>query len=302
MKWLLRFLPGFLVFLLTFLITSLTTSLAMAESYYVKPIVSSGLSATDADSVYQLVQAAVSEAGATLANNEGSADAALEPKVMRLGSSFILSVSKVRHGSIVFSQKAHAATIEDMDTVANRVVRAVIKEKRFETDTKVSDVTEDEKTRGMRRKDVVSQWFLGFGPAYSTNLNTTNMGLNLEVGYSWGIDPQAAIRLQADFGNMSQSDALYTNFNLGVDYFLSENNTSPFVQVDFGYGGVTADDQNAILSSDRASGFTVGAGLGVRFFRASRVNLGLTLHEAFLLAKTSKGNPGITTLTLAVYF
>lgn len=282
------------------------TPAAFAETFFLRPLKSEVLTKEDTASVNELMRmAAEGTEGATITQDEKAAEAILEPKVVKLGSTYIVSVSKIRGDKVVFSQQARSSTIEDMDTVANRVMRATINEVDFKADTRVTDVTQDQVSRGTRRIEATRQWYFGFGPASGNNLNTNNSGYFWQLGYSWGIDPHWSINLALEAANLKNTNAYFSNLQLSGDYFFTENSTTPYVTVGFGHGSAAAqqETQNFLdVSDDTASGFTGSVGAGYRFFRTSSVNLGVGAKYTMIFDKTSHGNPSMFTGAVTVYF
>lgn len=282
---------------------------AQADSVFVQPTQAEGEEASLRGTVFELVKAAVSEqSGYDLASSADKADVVLRPKLMKLGSAYVLTIDKVKGEKVVFTTKMRASTAEDLDTVSSRVVRSVLKEVRAESSAQVDDVTEDEVTRGTRRHVATRQWELGFGPAWGTNLNTQESGFTFLLGFAWGVDPHwdldLAFRATAIKGK-SRTDAYMSDFMIGTNYHLNKNKNAPFLT--FGIGRASAgasNDDNIILTDDTVNGWAARAGAGFKFFRTSTVNLGLEANYTMIFAETSvtKKNPGLATFIISLYY
>ena len=272
---------------------------------YLRPTQSKSLSAEDLSGLDEVIRISAEKiTGLTLANDEKQATAVLEPKIAKIGSAYIFSVKKVKNGSLLFQQQARANNLEDMDTVALRVLRSVVTEKDFASDTQVTDVTEDQLTRGTKRIGVSAGWFFGIGPGVAHNLNTSSSGVVGTVGYNFAIHENASLNLgwQHMFVNSSAS---FSSLYMGGDYFFNGNNTSPFVSAAFGYGGAVADDgidSFFHFSKDTASGWSLQGGAGLMFFRAYKMNMSVSARYVHIFDKTSQGQPGIGILNMTFYF
>jgi hypothetical protein len=278
---------------------------ALAEVYFLKTAVNASVPSDQMAAINDLVRMAVSGvSGVRLVGEEAEASAVLDPQVVKIGNAYVLGLTKIRNGQIVFQQQARAASLEDMDTVAVRVARATITERPFKSDTRVSDVTEDQVTRGTRRKETVNQWFIGFGPGTTTHMNSDNNGVYWSFGYTWGMDEQFNLNIGAELLKVRDSNSYIMQAYVGGDYHLSDHNTSPYLSVGLGYGSARAHTGGGLLApqTDSASGWVASAGAGIKFFRASRVNLGLSGRYVMVTEKTSTGLPAATVGAITLYF
>lgn len=279
---------------------------AFAANYFVRPVKSPSLNEEQTASINDLLRIAVDKVkGASSIDSESGADAVLEPRVVKLGSAYLLSVKKTRKGQSIFQQEARANSMEDMDTVTMRVVRAVILEKEFQDDTRIGEVTEAQVKQNTRRIETTNQWMFGLGPAWGTNIRTGESGVYWLIGYSWGIDANWALTLGLEGVSIGDSNASFTNFFLGGEYYFTNYNSSPYASFSFGRGTAYADDDNNNflgLSDDKASGWSGDLGVGMKFFRAHRVNMSVSLKYLYIFDKTSAGNPSATIVYAGLYF
>lgn len=279
---------------------------AFAESVFVAPL-GEGDDASLRAAVYSLVRAAVSnEAGYSLASNAKDAQLQLAPHLLKLGSSYIVTVDKLKGERVLFTAKMKAATVDDLDTVSARVVRAALAETKAEATAQVDDVTEHEVTQGTRRQQATRQWKFGFGPAWGSNLNTNKSGLVYALGFVWGIDSDWDVDI-AFRGSGFDDTGAFTEFLIGSNYYLTRGKYAPFVTAGVGRGSAVVSKANSSLfnpSDDIASGWMARVGAGYKFFRTSNVNVGIEANYSTLFATTSRtGNtPGVTTLLLSVYY
>lgn len=263
------------IFSIFFLLGS-TAALA-AQSVFVREVKGGG-TADEKQAVRDLVTAAVSGAsGYHSTDKEAGANVSLEPRLVKLGNSYVLYLNKIVGGDTKFSQQMRSATFDDIDTVSTRLTRAVLNEVQVKDDKKVSEVTQDEVNRGMVRREVTRQWMIGFGPMWLAGVQDNGKsGLNFLVSYLWGVSPLTSIQFGFEGGGLRDSDSHLSNFFLGVNQSLSEADTSPFVMGAVGYGSAGSDNSAGTLDDTTASGFTISLGGGVKFFQTSKVNLALS--------------------------
>ncbi len=281
-----------------------------ADSVFVQKIKSKGVDADSKEAIQEIISSAVTSEGHELVESSSEAGSILRTKVLKLGQSYTLKIDKLQDGKVRFSSKMKSADLEDMDVVAVRVVRSVLSEQSLKSSVTVTDVTKDEETRGTRRYQATRQWRFGFGPAWSGGLNVDGGGLMWGLGYVWGIDPDFDLKLNWSVYSPKESDednARFTDFALGMNYFLSRSKHSPFVSVEIGYASAAAAEEASNffdLSDDEASGWAVSLGGGMKFFRTSTVNLGLFGSIKYLFDKTEKTEktPRVTSVGLVVYY
>lgn len=284
----------------------LATSLAHAETFFVRPLTSTAVSKDELSSINEIVRLSVNEiSGAQVVDSEKQAGAILESKLLKLGSAYVFGMSKIRGGQVVFTQQARSKSIEDMDTVAARVSRAVVNEVKFENDTRVTDVTEDQVKRSSRRIEATRQWSFGLGPGGGMAVNSSKVGTFWHIGYQWGLDANYALSLAYEGVSVKDTSASLGNLQIGLDYVFNDHNASPYISGGFGYGSASAETTNKGFfnsSDDNASGFTLGVGAGYKFFRSSTVNLGVGARYWVVLDTTSQGTPSAWATALTVYF
>lgn len=282
----------------------------MAKSIYVEMAKGVGVANTQAETITELLKSTISEnKGFKLSINKNKADFYLKPKLIKMGDSYLLAVNKVTpQQEVKFSAKLKAKTMSDIDVVASRVVRSVLTEEPTSYAANVDDVTEDEVKRGTRRYEATKQWSFYLGPAWASNLNSTGDNTRFGFGYVWGMEPQYDLTLAFDwFDSAGSNDSAFRNLYIGLNYFLGRNRHSPFVTADIGYGTAAASDGSSgtfDASNDDASGWTLGAGIGYRFFRTSSVNIGGRLRTNYMTNKTkiTRENPVVTSFDIVLYY
>ncbi len=286
---------------------------ADAATVFVQPpATSEGTEAGLGSTLYELVKAAVSdESGYSLSGTAKDADVTLQPRLLKLGGSYIVSVDKLKGDKIVFTTKMKAATADDIDNVSSRVVRSALRETKATESAQVGDVTQAEINQNNNRIQTTRQWKLGFGPAWGDQMNTDKSGINFTLGFVWGIDPNFDLDLNfrsTAFEKSKESGAHFTEFMIGTNYYLTRNRNAPYLTAGLGRAWASASipDSNTLLntSDDTVNAWGARLGVGYKFFRTSTVNLGVEVNYSKVFGETSrsKSAPGLTSASLALYY
>lgn len=262
-----------IVFLLGFLLALVR---AHAASFFVEKTQFTGASAEDAAGIHELIKTETTHVeGSALASKKTAADFVLNPKLIRLGSAYVVVLEKSEPGGkIVYSSQAKASGIEEMDVVATRLARSVVGEVPVKSDARIGDVTGVETTADARKKESANFWLLGFGPSNLGGVGSQGTSYGLSLGFASDIETRASVRLFWD-GSFNGRSA-FNDYALGGSYFFSEGKNSPFVEADFGYGVAR------ISPEMKQDGFAFGFGPGIRVFRTSKINLELQARFSFL--------------------
>jgi len=303
--------------MLNFFILSL---LIMAASYgeakskvfvgNIKPI---SVPEEDAITVTELVKTSVVEdAQGSLVNTPEDSDYVITGRLVKLGEAYSLTLIKERSTKEVFRTSLKAALMSDMDIVIKRLVRAIDQEVSADKNAGVKDVTLNEEKNQRRRKEVLSQFAFAVGPAATKNMNIDGSSILWNVGYNYEVDFDWDMHVDVDWlttNRHSEDDAYYFALNFGVSHFFTDGNMSPFVEGHLGYGAAMASTgcsgSSLICSSkDKASGWIVGLGLGMKFFRTATSNFGIVLRGSHMTDETelSHMRPIVGSLMLVGYF
>jgi len=277
----------------------LSTVSAQAAQIYVGRATGTGVAPSDLETTTELIQSSVPEVSSnTVIDDEGKADIILQPRLVRLGQAYILSLSKIQNGETVYSSELKAARIEELDKVAQRLTRSVLNGERAKDNPRVGEITDEEATQGTQRRPVRVENYIGFGGSTFGNLNASGIGYSLGLAHGWDVN-RAVLKIlgEGDFNG----NAFYTSLGIGADYFLSMTDVAPYISGDFG-GAVAKEDSNSIFSGKTIGGFVAGVGAGVRFLRTSAVNLDIGFHAGFLLRSNDYGLPDALSLRLGIYF
>ena len=309
-------------FLLSLLVAFGTTSAFAAEIFVEDTIVQTGASQEEASTAYELVRSSVTTAGRdTVTDNLATAEFVLQPKLMKLGDSYVLTVERRRGEEIVYASQVKASSLADLDRAARRATIAalsgpapsatrsavseqVIEEQNIYTAPPVAS-TEATTTTTRERYDITpgmrpeGYWSLGIGPSFGRRLGTDDVFYNFAIGRNWDIDPRASVKLigEAAFSTGSQSASLI-NFGGGASWFFAhDKNGSAYVTGDLGFGFAnTATDESA-------DGFSFGAGVGYQFFRMRSASLDAQLrYQAVMNETDGEGFPRLIGARVAVNF
>jgi hypothetical protein len=270
---------------------------ARAADIYVTPATGSNVSASELKTATELVKLSVPDVSTDeVVEESGKADYVLKPKLIRLGETFVLSLTKTKKGKTVFSSQLKATHKDELDRVARDLTRSVMEEKKI-TESPV-DATPSEGTSPDMHQAMHPIKYLGFGGSSFNRLNSSGFGYSFAAAFGWDTD-QALIKIltEADFNG----SAFFLNAGLGGNYFFNMRNIAPYLTADFG-GGLAKLDAGGILSGQTIGGFVLAAGAGIQFLRTAEVNLDIGFRAAFMLNRNALGAPQVFTLRLGLFF
>jgi hypothetical protein len=311
---------------LTIVFTTLFANSSRAATYFINDaVIENGVSAQDGRAATTLVKNAVAgRYGDAVVNDQSRASYTLQPRLMRLGESYILTVEKSRGDETLFAAQTKISRIDQLDQAARSMANEAIEEPSGKNSKLVQIVVDPRarqgngSTSGTTMKpdgaDIygttpelsdqgrkVSYWTLGFGPTFATRLKDDSVMYNFSAGRVWDINPKAEIKLIGE-ANLSSGDRSAKLFNLGVgpNFFLPEMSadTAPYLTADIGYGVAENAD------GDTANGFSIGAGAGFQFFRTTQTTMDLVVRYTTVLDTVGRGekNPSVLGARLAVNF
>lgn len=279
---------------------AMSLSLAVnADQIFVERATGSGVTESELNSATILVRASVTENSSNeLLEESGNADFVLKPSLMRLGESVILSISKVKKSKTVFSSQLKAARMDELDKVASRLTRAVLKDESGADSARVGEMTDQEAKEGNQRRPARDRKFVSLGAATLNQMNAPSVGYSLGLGYSWDLNT-VALKLFLD--GAAANSAFLINTGVGINYYFMNTHYAPYVSGDFGLGWAKADG-GSLISGDSAFGFMFGFGGGIELFRTSTVNLDIGLRVGLLMKDNGMGLPTSYSLRVGLYF
>jgi hypothetical protein len=277
---------------------ALVASPSWASSIFVAPATGSGVYPDDLATATELVQASIPEVSSNEVVKQASdADFVLQPRLIRLGQAYVMTLSKMKNGETIYSTKLKAEKIDELDRVAKRLTRSVLESKSAGSQQLVGEITDEEAHQGTQRRPVRQAFYLGFGGASLHNLNTTGLGYSAGAAYTWDLN---TLRLKLFGEGDVNGAAFFVDGGIGGNYYLSREDVAPYLSADFG-GGAAKVDQG-LLDGQTIGGFVFGVGTGVELLRTSSVNLDLGFRAAFLLHNNQLGSPEALSLRLGIYF
>lgn len=271
---------------------------AWADQVYVAPATGTGVSSDDLATATELVQSSVGDVSSdTIVNQASRADFVLQPRLIRLGQAYLMTLSKVKNGEILSSTQLKAERMDELDKVAGRLTRSVLEGKNAKTNLRVGEITDQEAKDGTQRKPSRKAIYLGFGGASLKALNTTGLGYSVSAAYTWDLN---TLRVKILGEGDVNGDAFFASGAIGANYYLGVEDVAPYLSADF--GGGAAKIEQSLLEGQTVGGFVVGVGTGIEFLRTASVNLDLGFRAAFMLHENQIGRPEAFTLRLGIYF
>lgn len=275
---------------------------ASADTFYVEvPHERSDVSAT----VERLVKNELSAKGHIIVEDNAASQWVVVTDTIKLGKTYIVSLTKLKDGSVVYSDKLKSNDLDNLDTVTARLVSGALDNVTSDKSITVDTVTDNEAIGTTLKTKVTRQTFLGYGPSTSTNLGTSNSGVMLTAGALWGVDHQFSIRAGYSTNNVSKSPADMTGVSIGGNYYLNREQHSPYAVGLLNYTWAETHDRNSDISffrkGETASGWGVEAGMGMHFYRTANVNIAaeLTYNQAlFELSDDAPGSLGAKLIVL----
>jgi hypothetical protein len=261
-----------------------------AKNIGVLPFKPVGIESNITDAVYQLMGSELSSYGYTVLlpdeieenlsrkiecyNKECAAEIGTQmglEKVIfgsltKIGEKHIISavVVESKSGKIVFSDKATAQTVEDLDVCISRLAKSIEHGKEVEKTAEVGKITEEEIETGAKRKKAFFSSGLGFGmgmpvTGYGDEDNGT---INYFEWKGWYETPKFAAEVAWYFGS-GTGDSEIAEWALGISllYFFNTTDFSPFINVGLSRKSIMFG------SFDYSDGIALEAGAGMVIFR-----------------------------------
>ncbi|MCM2282992.1 MAG: DUF481 domain-containing protein [Bdellovibrionaceae bacterium] len=302
-----------------------------ADIFIADTIKQSGATRAEADSVHQLVNNTVVTMGQDkVVQDEMDADYTLQPRLMKLGESYILTVERRRGEEIIYASQVKANSVNELDRASRRATMAALSDrsvrgeeeyaqgKEVDSGTRSGATAEgprEERPQIFRGADAESRmrpgyqlnpgsktyryWSLGLGPALMRRVETDDLFYSLSAAHLWDIHPRASVKVlgEANFSTGTEDASMY-NLAAGASwFFMPTANGAAYVTGDLGYGFA-----ESALNND-ADGFTFGTGVGYQFFRTSRTTMDVLLRYAVLTNELEEdGFPQLIGARLAVNF
>lgn len=140
----------------------------------------------------------------------------------------------------------------------------------------------DQQEPVLEKTEAVRLAFGGFGPAGFANMGESNIAYDFFGGLLWEVNPQAAIKVEADI-TTDFSNATMITANLGANFYPLVQDISPVFGALFGFGYANG--------TSNEFGFDVGVSGGVILFRTANTQMTIEGHGVFLLNEMEDGYP-----------
>ena len=256
--------------------------------------------------VQRLMASELSAKGHTIVDRNASPQWVLKPDAIKLGSSYIVSLTKLKDGALVYSDKLKTDSLDNLDVVSARLVSGALDNVAAEGNIAVDTVTDSEVKGTTVKTKAMRQTFLGFGPSKSANIGTSDAGVIFTAGALWGVDHQVSIRAAYTTNNVSDSGADMTGLQLGGHYYLNRKQHAPYAVGLVGYTRAEAHDpesSSALFSQGESeSGWSLEAGMGMHFYRTANVNIATEVTYQQSLFDMTEGAPGALGAKLIVFW
>lgn len=317
------------------LLAALVALPAMAADIFIaEPIVQSGATRDEAQSVHQLISNTVTTMGQDkVVSKEADADFTLQPRLMKLGDSYVLTVERRSGDEIIYASQVKANSIGDLDRASRRATMAALSERseqrgeEYAAEGEVDQGTQsgataegepmpqEERPQPFRAAEAESRtrpgyqlnpagrsyryWSVGLGPALMRRVETDDLFYSLSASHIWDVHPRASFKIlgEANFSTGTEDASMY-NLGAGASwFFLPAANGVAYITGDVGYGFA-----ESALNND-TDGITFGTGVGYQFFRTSKTTLDLLFRYAVLTSELEEeGFPQVLGARLAVNF
>jgi hypothetical protein len=326
------------------LVFALTCGIAHAARYFVlEPLAESGVSESNTIAATASVRTTVLAHGTgdTLVNDRSQADYVLQPRIVRMGNGFVVTIEKMRAGEILFATQSKAPRANDLERAAQRATLVALNEP--ESSRTFSGATSRatgeapkipyENTAQAKTppdSDIVvirepaQQAPAQTQPAAQSKAQASGWPLTRKMGYiTLGMGPFMPSRLKT-------SQIMYNamaGYNWDINpqaaiKILGEGSFSSGAErahlYNFGAGATwfvnSTTDSSPYATVDfgyafaqdadnkTAEGASFGAGVGYRFFRLTETTMDVLLRYNVLTATVSEGSPSVLGVRLAVNF
>ncbi len=115
----------------------------------------------------------------------------------------------------------------------------------------------------------------GIGPAGLGNMGSRQVAYNMYYGGFWEVHPNAAIRGLGE-ATTDFADAIILSGNIGANFYLFNEEYSPYLGGELGLGWGYGEGQNAF-------GFDLGTAVGVQLFRLADTQMLVEAQTHILL-------------------
>lgn len=285
---------------------------AFAADVFVQDAIQENTSSKWGTATTSLVRDAVTSEGEhRLSRNQAGAEYVLQPKLLGLNDGYILTIEKRRGDKVVLAKQVRLSSLDELNNAATRATHEALADATPISSATTSDVEVIELDNPLETTNRVDKWDRDYSPVYDywtagvgpfggNNLDTKNILYSMALGHTWDIHPRVAIRALGEAAfSTGDEDARIFNVAVGPSYYFmgGDNARSPYANLDFGYGFGQANNDEDL------SGFSLGLGVGYRFFRTATTGMEINVRWATLFdPAVGEDNPQIIGARLGVDF
>lgn len=267
----------------------------MADTFYLNDLVTAEESSGLNQVVKNLITHKIESEGHVVVTNKDKADSIVSPVLLKLGTSYIFSLNARGEHKNNFSVKLK--DLDELDVVLKRSGEALLKEKSFASTKSIGEITAKEKDYVRQKSDVDIIISYGLGPGSLIGVEDRDGSVfSTNFGYGWQFDESMDLTMNWDFTTATNTSRHYSSmFIFKGNYYLMKGNHSPYLSLDFGYGGIRDGES-------RISSWVYGAGFGYKMYRTSKVNFGLDVQYLQFSEVMNNKTPGALSAKFSVYF
>ncbi len=204
--------------------------------------------------------------------SETNNDEVVYTKIQKLGQKFIFSAFILDNNN-VFTSKATAMSIEDMDQVCLRLSKSIALRKTFEESADIENITLKEEEEPIRRQSI-SRIGLGLGylfPFSDTGDDNVSKTVYFGANYYYEFKNNTALLLECGMG------IPFIGLDLSFLKFTNIIDTSPFYGIGIGlydsYNNRTYNSGHTTQNQESSSGIGLSLQSGVMLYRTYNINV-----------------------------
>jgi hypothetical protein len=276
-------------YLWTLLILAGLAPQAQAAEYFIRDAIAENVSSEQADAATSLVRSAVAADGVnSVVANEAIADYVLQPKLLKLGDSYVLTVEKKRGTETLYASQAKASSFESLDRAARTATVTAINEP--PTRATARQLASSSTPSTDNRADIRANEPMAAAPFTAQPAGVAPMDQPMEVNASSPVvsAAPAAGTTQASGQQFRALGAKKDYWTVGIGPFISRHLRSDDLMYDIGGGHVWDIHPQASIKAMAEANFSSGKGA------ASYYNLSGGVNYFLYQAPGMEGAPYLT--------
>lgn len=243
--------------------------------------------------MHELISQYIEEKNHEISNSPNQSEI-LIPSILKIGTKYIIVIKRKSKGKII-SKKIKVKSLDNLDTAISRALRALIKKSSIRDSRKVNEITDQEIENRNKKIKATDHVSIGIGPTFSSSLDAKN-SFGLLIGKTWELDSYFNLHLRGEISeSKGNNQAGMMSATIGGSYIFTDDIHAPYALTELGYG--MAENK---LGAD-STGWAVGVGGGMSFFRASTINFSLETKVQTILEKIGNKTPSQFSLKIIVH-